>query len=227
MPRLVAVISSARDLRFAARISPLPDFFELRLDCVAREKDLERKIRRLAAPIIITARHPAEGGRHNLSGPVRRKLLLRFLPLARYVDVELRSARTCRVVLDSARRLGVNIIISFHDLDSTPRLGSLRAKARRAAALKAELFKVATRTDTPAELGRLMHFALTNHLRIPLSVMGIGRLGSISRLLLVQCGSILAYTALREPQIEGQPSLKAFRAALRQAETPIQESGYA
>ncbi|HJT82095.1 MAG TPA: type I 3-dehydroquinate dehydratase [Chthoniobacterales bacterium] len=213
--RLVAVITDAKDLGFATAMSSPPDLFELRLDCLADQPNLERRIRRLPSPVIITARHPAEGGRHNLSGPVRRELLLRFLPLAQYVDLELRSARTGRMVLDSARRLGVNTIISFHDLNNTPRLGSLRAKSRQAARLGAAVFKVATRSDTPDQLGRLLQFASENQRAIPVAVMGIGRLGAVSRLLLAQCGSILAYTALRESQIEGQLSVKAFRNALR------------
>jgi len=217
--RLVAVIGSADDLRAASKLSPLPDLFEIRLDCIGAKKGLERSIRRLAAPLIITARHPAEGGRNKLSAAARRDLLLRFMPLARYVDIELRSVRTSRTVLDSARRLGVDTIMSFHNLESTPSLTSLRAKARQARRLRPAVFKVATRTDNPVELGRLMQFASFRHLDVPLAVMGIGRLGTISRLLSVQCGSILAYTSVREPQIAGQLSLKDFRDALRHIDT--------
>ena len=213
-PRLVAVIASGADLRLANNMSPLPDLFEIRLDCFVGEKDLERKVQRLPMPLIITARHPAEGGRHGLSDAARRDLLLRFLPFAKYVDIELRSARSLRTVLDNARHNGVGRIISFHDLDTTPSLGSLRAKAQRAAAFRPAVFKVATRTDTPAQLVRLLQFVSINR-GVALSAMGIGRLGAVSRLLLAQCGSILAYTSVHEPKIEGQLSFERFRRALR------------
>ena len=45
-------------------------------------------------------------------------------------------------------------IISFHDLKATPDYRDLQAKARRAKSLGADIFKVATRTDTPAQLAR-------------------------------------------------------------------------
>src|SRR3954465_10857666 len=90
-PRIVGVIANASELRRATRMSAPPDLFELRLDALVNERQLEKKARNLPAPLIITARHPAEGGEHNLHVTKRRDLLLRFLPLAQYVDIELRS----------------------------------------------------------------------------------------------------------------------------------------
>jgi len=156
IPQVVGVITSSAELRIAQRLRRPPDLFELRLDWLLHEKDLERSIRRLRAPVIITARHSAEGGRYRLSDSTRRELLLRFMPLAQYVDIELRSVPALRVVLEKARRFGVSTIISLHDVDTTPTLGSLRAKASRVARLRPAVFKVATRTDTVAQLSRLM-----------------------------------------------------------------------
>jgi 3-dehydroquinate dehydratase-1 len=211
-PNLVGVITTEEELRSARRMTSPPDFFELRLDWLAKVKALEKKARALPAPLIITARHPGEGGREKLTDSERCNLLLRFLPLARLVDIELRSVRTCRKVLERARRNGVGTIISFHELDATPTLTSLRAKATRAAALRPAAFKVATRTDTAVQLGRLV--GLISPGSLPMSAMGIGRLGAVSRFLLRQCGSVLIYTSLGQPQIEGQLSLKQFRSAL-------------
>src|ERR1043166_4328748 len=90
--QLVGVIMTAADLRLAQRMSSPPDFFELRLDSLASTTALEQKARALSAPLIMTARHPLEGGKNNLSSGARRDLLLQFLKLARYVDVELRAA---------------------------------------------------------------------------------------------------------------------------------------
>ena len=214
-PCLVGVISNRAELRLARRLGVPPDLFEIRLDCLARERNLDRLISDLPAPVIITARHPAEGGKNNLSARARRDLLLRFLPVARYVDIELRSVRSCRMVLERARRIGVRTIISFHNLRTTPSLGSLRAKAIQADRFRPAFFKVATRTDTASQLSRLLQFASVAE-RLPLCAMGIGRLGAISRLLLAQCGSVLVYTALNAPLVEGQPPLNQFRTMLRE-----------
>jgi hypothetical protein len=96
-PRIVGVITNSAELRRASGMSAPPDLFELRLDSLVNENALEQKARNLPAPLIITARHPAEGGKHNLPGKTRRDLLLRFLPLAQYVDIELRSVQAFRV----------------------------------------------------------------------------------------------------------------------------------
>ena len=214
-PKLVGVIASAADLRLAARMSRPPDLFELRLDCLLGERQLEKKARALTVPLIITARHSGEGGNERLSGSLRRDLLLRFLPVARYVDIELRSAELCGRVIERARRIGVSTIISFHDFGSTPPLGSLRAKASQAARIRADVFKVVTRTDTPAQLGRMLQFMSRRPPRLRICAMGMGRLGAVSRLLFAQCGSALIYTSLNESLVEGQVSFQQFREALR------------
>src|SRR5437868_634072 len=122
-PRVVGIITNSAELRRAVRMSTPPDLFELRLDSLFNEKALEQKARNLSAPLIITARHPAEGGRNDLPVTKRRDLLLRFLPMAQYVDIELRSILALRTVFDNARRTGIGTIISFHHFGSTPGLG--------------------------------------------------------------------------------------------------------
>src|ERR1700730_18791147 len=102
-PQLVAVIASATDLDAAVVMKQTPDLFELRLDSLSPlTSRLEKKISRLRAPLIITARDPREGGTGDLSFEKRFGLLLGFLPRARYVDVELRSARKFESLLARA-----------------------------------------------------------------------------------------------------------------------------
>src|SRR5260370_40379598 len=93
-PLIVGVIASPTDLRLATQMRQPPDLFELRLDHLFHIVDqLENKLSILRAPLIITARHPREGGATNLSLRRRRELLLRFCPRARSLDVRLRSAK--------------------------------------------------------------------------------------------------------------------------------------
>ena len=212
---LVGVITTLAELRLARRMSQPPDLFELRLDHLVRvQNELARHLANWRAAIIITARHPAEGGANNLSPQLRRELLMRFLPHARYVDVELRSVRALRLVLETARRRRVGRIVSFHHLASTPSPRSLHAKALAAASYRADIFKVATRTDTPAQLARLISFASSQDARLPLSVMGIGKLGGISRVALAGSGSVLTYASLGEKRVEGQLTVGQLRKAL-------------
>jgi 3-dehydroquinate dehydratase-1 len=211
-PRLVGVIRSQDDLRFAIRMRDPPDLFELRLDhLVGIVNELENKLSMLPAPLIITARHPREGGANKLSIKQRHELLSRFLPRAHYVDVELRSAKALRSLLEIARRKNVRRIISFHNFRSTPSTRSLRARARAAKSCGADIFKVATRTDTPAQLAQLLDFIANKNVNLAVSAMGIGKLGGKSRRELMRRGSVLNYAHLGRALIAGQPSLRDIR----------------
>ncbi|MGE5208549.1 MAG: type I 3-dehydroquinate dehydratase [Alphaproteobacteria bacterium] len=208
--RLVGVITSSTDLDRAVRMRRPPDLFEIRLDCLTEALDqLQNKLPRLRAPLIITARHPHEGGAGKLSTRQRRDLLAGFLDHADYLDVELRSARPLQRLLAIAERKKVGRIISFHDFKSTPSAKVLAVKERAARAHRADIFKVATRTDTPMELGRLLDFTTNKRTDLPLAVMGIGKLGAVSRVALARAGSSLVYGSLSMGgDIEGQLSLE-------------------
>ena len=223
--RVVGVITSPAELDFAIRMGDPPDLFELRLDRLVRPPShgsgvpdtvdrLEKKISTLRASLILTARHPAEGGANRLPSGQRCNLLARFLSRARYIDVELRSAPDFESLLRMARKQNVGRIISVHYLKSTPSPSQLRDKARAAKKYGANIFKVATRTDTPAQLARLIDFAAARNLDVAVSAMGIGKLGAASRVLLACCGSALVYVSLGRSDIEGQLSLEQYRALL-------------
>jgi len=213
-PRVVGVIASRADLARAIRMRKPPDLFELRLDCLVDFVDhVKRALPELSAPILITARDPHEGGARKLRLPQRRDLLDQFLNHAAYMDIELRSARALRSLFELAEKKRVRRIISFHNFKSTPSVRILAAKAREARSHGADIFKVATRTDTPTELGRLLEFITTAHSDLALAVMGIGKLGAISRVLLARAGSVLIYASLGAgADIEGQLSLEQLRA---------------
>jgi 3-dehydroquinate dehydratase-1 len=215
-PRSVGVIFSPHDLQRALHLRKPPDFYELRLDgLVAIAGKLPGAIPRLRRPLIITARSPDEGGANNLSLPRRRDLLLRFLPYAALIDVELANAALLSSVLKRARTKKVQVILSVHDFNSMPELNTLRAFARRAHSLGADLFKIAARTDTREELANLCEFVESKSSPVPISAMGVGKLGRVSRAILARAGSVLNYAHLGRPTSEGQWSLAQLRSALR------------
>ena len=213
-PRVVGVIASGADLKRATRMRRPPDLFELRLDQLGDMADqVLRALPKLHRPLIITARDPHEGGANKLRLRQRRDLLLRFMNHADYIDIELRSARALQLLLANVKTQKVQRIISFHDFKSTPSARILAEKARQARSHGADIFKVATRTDTPMELGRLLEFMAGNPLNLSLAVMGIGKLGAISRVLLAHAGSVLIYASIAGvTDVEGQMSLEQVRA---------------
>ena len=212
-PRVVGVIASRADLERAVRMRRPPDLFELRLDRLAGLTDqVENLLPKLRTPLIITARHPHEGGSSKLRLRDRRGLLARFLDHAAYMDIELRSARALPSLLNLAAKKKVWRIISFHNFHATPSVQILSAKAREARSHGADVFKVASRTDTPMELGRLLDFMTSTRMDLGLAVMGIGKLGGISRVLLAHAGSVLIYASVGAvSDVEGQLSLEQLR----------------
>jgi 3-dehydroquinate dehydratase I len=214
-PQIAAIIASSADLDAAMALKQAPDLFELRLDSLFPIRSrLEKRISRLRAPLIITARDPREGGTGGLSFEKRRELLLRFLAQAKYIDVELRSVRKFKSLLARAQEHNIRRVLSYHDFQSTPTSRSLCAKARIARSLGADVFKVATRTDKPAAVARLIDFIMHKNIELPVSAMGMGRLGVLSRLLLARSGSVLNYASLGRPNVEGQTSIALLCSAL-------------
>jgi 3-dehydroquinate dehydratase-1 len=214
-PRIAGVIFTRTDLQRAVRMRNPPDLFELRLDALfAMREELEASLRNLRAPLIITARHPREGGSNQLSAQTRRALLIRFLPHAAFVDIELRSAGAFASVLEAARAKRIRIIVSFHDFDETPSRPRLDGIARAARSLGADVLKVATRTDTSAHLARLQDFFQSARREMEIAAMGVGRLGRISRIEFAR-RSALNYGHLGSPQIEGQLSIIQLRRILQ------------
>lgn len=178
------------------------DLVELRLDCLRRSLDrigpLMRKIR---LPVIITARHPLEGGAGALGAGARRQMLESLLPYASFVDVELRSIPGMRSVLAAAKRHRVRVVVSFHDFAKTPSLEVLRRKMRQGLRAGALVVKIATTLRNARDLATLIELQGGTE---KLATMGMGSLGKVSRLVLPLAGARLVYGYLDRPQVEGQ-----------------------
>jgi len=213
--QIVGVIFSRGDFQRALRMRNPPDLFELRLDAlVGSIETLRKSVEKLSAPLIVTARHPREGGENQLSSRERRDLLLAFLPATAWLDVELRSARALAAVWRAAAANNTRTIVSFHDFQGTPSASRLDEIARTAQSLGPDIIKIATRTDTPAELRRLVDFFERQGHVARVVAMGIGKLGRASRLDLARRGCALNYAHLGAAQVAGQLSIRELRRAL-------------
>jgi len=201
---VVATAHTERGLRQALSLRPGSgiDLVEVRLDCLARRLGrVGELVRKLKLPVIVTARHPLEGGTGNTGASARRKLLESFLPHADFVDVELRSMPVMRSVLASARRHRVRVIASFHDFKKTPSPAILHRKIRQGLEAGAWVVKIATSLRNARDLAALIELQARN---AELATMGMGSLGKVSRLVLPAAGARLVYGYLDRPQVEGQ-----------------------
>ena len=210
-PQSVAVVASVADLRRAVGLRKLPDLFEIRLDTLADAAETPRAFAELGAPLILTARHPQEGGHNNLPTASRRALLLRHLPGARYVDVELRSVGAMAPVFDEAARLGSKLIVSVHDFRRTPSLSEITTLAMRARSAGADVFKLVTRVDSPDDVQTLIGAFEFLKGDLPVSAMAVGTFARVARRELIARGSVLNYAHLGTAVVPGQFSLAELR----------------
>jgi len=195
----------------AARKSRL-DGVEVRVDTLPKVPSLAR-LESVPLPVLLTVRRPDEGGSRPWSDAERLAHYLALLPGAAALDLEMRSARKlARVIEGRGRR---PLVLSFHDFEGTPSLAKLRAVEARARDAGADVVKIATRTETAAEVARLL--TLLDERRGPLAVMGMGKLGRASRLLFARAGSVLNYGWLDRPQVPGQWSAADFQDLLARA----------
>jgi 3-dehydroquinate dehydratase-1 len=204
-PQVVAAVHSLGALRRAQKIQPGEvDFLEIRVDNFALDlAPVLKVLPRLRVPLLVTVRHPAEGGAHRLTFAQRRALYAQFLPFATLIDVELRSWEKLAEVIAAAREREVKIVASAHHFHSLPSVGQLLRTVRRAQAVGADICKIAALAETPLAISRLLGL-LAPKKSLPLSVMGMGKFGKISRLLFAQAGSVLNYGYLDCPNASGQ-----------------------
>lgn len=205
IPHVVGTIHSAGALRRALKLRPgAVDFLEVRADHFAADPTrIAKALSDLPAPFILTVRHPAEGGAGGLLTAQRHRLFEQFLPQARFIDLEVRSIGSLAGLLAEAQKRGIRTIVSDHHFHSTPSLARLRKRLVRARQAGADIAKVAALTSSAADLSRLLALFAEKH-RPSLSVMGMGRLGKVSRLLFAGVGSVLNYGYLDQPQVPGQ-----------------------
>lgn len=166
-------------------------------------------------PALITVRRPEEGGQNALPGPERLRLAEMFLPAAALLDVEIASLREMEGMVARAQAAGVIVVASFHDFVSTPGLDELRRKRDAALAAGADMVKFAATLHSTADIATLASL-LEEPGHPPLSIMGMGKLGRVSRLILAQLGSVLNYGYLDKSTVPGQWPAARLRALVRE-----------
>ena len=145
------------------------------------------------------------GGVGNLGAGERQQLLKRFLAKADVVDLELRSAGesfTLRDFVDEARAEGAAVVGSMHDFKRMPPMGDLKAAVKLATEIGVDVLKVAVVVEQMKDIFDLASWVTAAEM--PISAMGMGSLGKLSRLVLARAGSVLNYGYLRVPNAPGQ-----------------------
>ncbi len=194
----------------------LCDVAELRLDTLGIDPgEVRAQLAGNTTPLLLTARHPAEGGQAPEDPVARAAMYEPLLDLAALIDIELRSARELQGTIQKARAAGVPVIGSFHDFKVTPGDDILSGAILAAQPAGIDSVKIATFLNSQADLTRLMNLAAGPH-RQRVSVMGMGPWGRVSRLVLAKCGSLLNYGFIGASNAPGQWPAAELKKLLQQ-----------
>ena len=219
-PLVVGVFSSCRTLEHPLDVSQLPfDVAELRIDLIGVDcPDWLEFASRLGAagmPVILTVRHPDEGGRWYLDEHERAAVYRTALPFVSAIDVEIGS-ELLKPLADEAHRAGKLVIGSFHDFEKTPEPVALRENIRDGRSKGADVVKLATMIRTDTDLAAL-HSLLAEKDSAPLCLLGMGDRGAESRVSLALAGSCLTYGFHDQSNAPGQLSAGELRDRLRKS----------
>ncbi len=168
----------------------------------------------MGRPFIPTIRRRRPAGRPEgrpLRETARLRAYLTLLPFTDWVDVECR-ARIARDVVKKARSAGVGVILSHHDFSGVPTRNALRTVVRDAAALGADIVKIAALARTRAEVRRLEDgvAGLGVAADVPVAAIPMGPHAAWGRARAWRVGCPLLYGHMGFPTAPGQPSLRSL-----------------
>ena len=215
----ISLPKSLNDLRRICDSGEI-DVVELRLDLYPdAAESLVSETKKLNLPLLATARCPAEGGKNDLTARQREDLSRPLLGTATFVDLEISSLGEMSGFVQEIVASPALLLASFHDFSGTPTLSELTDSIRQAVEAGADAVKFATTLRGPEDIATLVSlFAIPD--RPPLSVMGMGPLGKISRLLFGKLGSILNYGYLDAATVPGQWEARRLKELLAEINRP-------
>lgn len=214
-PRICATIVNS-DLAAVARIEPLVDLFEVRIDLIG--EGWYEVAEHLGKPWIACNRSQGEGGKWRGEESARIKELLSALELgASVVDIELSTPGVEKVVSEIKGR--ADCLLSYHDLKRTPSLEKMREVIRKQLAAGADICKVVTKArsfkDNLTVLRLIKDFPETR-----VVAFAMGALGQFSRVLCPLVGGHFTYASVEEGResAEGQIAVRELREIYRMIE---------
>ena len=174
-----------------------------------------------AAPLLLTCRTAAEGGRAQLDDAAYGALLRSVLdgladwaPERRPAAIDVEVQRGCLPqVCEQVHGLGVDVVASFHDFEATPADEVLEEVLARMAREGADLAKIAVWPTSADDVARLLGVCARatagavegTGLGVPVAAMSMGALGAVSRVA-PAFGSALTFAVVPDEQGQARAS---------------------
>ncbi|MBL8178856.1 MAG: type I 3-dehydroquinate dehydratase [Bryobacterales bacterium] len=216
----------AADLAAQAEIAHRlgPDLVEWRADFYQHSTpeaflDAARVLRQSlpSEAIVFTLRWKAEGGVREIPQPLRQSLIETVLRsgCVDIIDLELASEPAfLDPLLSLARDNGVRVILAMHNFTQTPPTEDLLGRVAAMNARGADIAKLAVMPQTAADVMRLFQViveARRQFPHLPLAIMSMGALGSITRVAGFLYGSDMAFAVGKEASAPGQIPIEDAR----------------
>lgn len=174
-----------------------------------------------AAPLLLTCRTAAEGGRARLDdasyGALLRSVLdglADWAPERRPAAIDVEVQRGCLPqVCAQAHELGIDVVASFHDFEATPADEVLEEVLARMAREGADLAKIAVWPTSADDVARLLGVCARatagarerSGLGVPVAAMSMEALGAVSRVA-PAFGSALTFAVVPDEQGQARAS---------------------
>ena len=173
------------------------------------------------APVLLTCRTTAEGGRAQLDdasyGALLRSVLdelADWAPERRPAAIDVEVQRGCLPqVCAQAHELGIDVVASFHDFEATPADEVLEEVLARMAREGADLAKIAVWPTSAHDVARLLGVCARatagagerSGLGVPVAAMSMGALGAVSRVA-PAFGTALTFAVVPDEQGQARAS---------------------
>ncbi|OFT33285.1 3-dehydroquinase [Actinomyces sp. HMSC08A09] len=173
------------------------------------------------APVLLTCRTAAEGGRAQLDdasyGALLRSVLdglADWAPERRPAAIDVEVQRGCLPqVCEQAHALGIDVVASFHDFEAPPADEVLEEVLARMAREGADLAKIAVWPTSADDVARLLGVCARatagagarSGLGVPVAAMSMGALGAVSRVA-PTFGSALTFAVVPDEQGQARAS---------------------
>ena len=216
IPRVAISISDREDNKSIPR--GLIDILEIRVDQFKKTdpgyiNDVIKERRKIGIPLLLTVRSRKEGGERDIPNQLKLRIFQENITLVDAVDIELESPILLEVV-KTARKNKKIVIVSWHNLKTTPNDKILKGILNKAKRNGADIIKIAAKASKKDDLIRLARWTIDNRSENIITI-SLGDTGGISRLVFPALGSLITYAYLNNPSGPGQRPLGELREHLR------------
>lgn len=192
-PRICAVIVN-NDLEAVKEIEPFVDLFEVRIDLIG--DGWQELVKQLKKPWIACNRRVDEGGRWEGDEASRIAKLLKAIELgADIIDLELRTTNLKPAIELIKKR--AKCLLSFHELERTPPLNSMREIIQRQLEAGADVCKVVTTAQRFEDNLTILQL-ISEFSRTRIVSLAMGPLGFASRVLCPLVGGDFTYASIKQ-----------------------------